>query len=188
VAFRRTRLFHRPPHPSSRRCRIRSRLGCETRAHPRRTRQSPCRSARQMRHSLGAARHPLFRLRESRVAAPRRFQTTRMRTDVREETKMSLRTALYLNSISILLLFIVSNVSLALTTPHYCIVAFQVPFSDHSFQLPYWAWSLSLLLIPLCILTMLISWLLVLVRVLKRVRADELRRLSTGDGSTHRRT
>ena len=41
-----------------------------------------------------------------------------------------------------LLLFILGNTVLALTTGNYCVVLFEVPFTDKSFQLPDWMWGL----------------------------------------------
>lgn len=74
--------------------------------------------------------------------------------------KVKLRTALYVTLGSILILSVTSNVSLVLTTQNYCVVALHIPFTNHFFQLPSWTWRVSLLLLPLCVLTTLASWIL----------------------------
>jgi hypothetical protein len=44
-------------------------------------------------------------------------------------------------SVSALSLFILWNTALVLTTQNYCVVLFEVPFTDRSFQLPGWMWG-----------------------------------------------
>jgi len=101
---------------------------------------------------------------------------------------MRLRTAVYLGCASILVLFVVSNVSLALTTRNYCIVVFQVPYIGRAFELPYWTWQICLLLAVVCALTIFVCWFAVLAGVLKRVWAEDVRRRARmiPDGKTFR--
>lgn len=89
---------------------------------------------------------------------------------------MRLRTALYLNCAAVLLLFLASHVALGLTNRNYCIVLFEVPFSNHSFELPDRAWSLNIVLTLSSVCTILISWIAVLARILKRIWAEDVRR------------
>ena len=51
------------------------------------------------------------------------------------------RLAIAATCVSALMLFIYSNTVLALTTDHYCVVLFELPFTDRSFQLPNWMWG-----------------------------------------------
>src|SRR5579859_1404203 len=76
LALERTRVFHRTPDASSRRRRLRSSLGRQTRHNARTTRQSPRRPPRQVRHPLGPARRPLFLVRSTRLAPARGVQTS----------------------------------------------------------------------------------------------------------------
>jgi hypothetical protein len=52
------------------------------------------------------------------------------------------RLAIIATCVSALLLFVVSNTALALTTGHYCVVLFELPFTDKTYQLPSWMWGL----------------------------------------------
>jgi hypothetical protein len=52
------------------------------------------------------------------------------------------RLAIAATCVSALMLFIYSNTVLALTTGHYCVVLFELPLTDKSYQLPNWMWGL----------------------------------------------
>ena len=58
-----------------------------------------------------------------------------------------LRVAIATTCLSALLLFILSNTALALTTGHYCVVFFEVPFTDKSYRLPGWMWGVYPMLV-----------------------------------------
>jgi len=67
--------------------------------------------------------------------------------------------------ISGLLLFILGNTGLALTTGNYCIVLFEVPFTNKSFQLPDWMWGLYPFLVAgISTLTAAVLWVSLLFR------------------------
>jgi hypothetical protein len=57
------------------------------------------------------------------------------------------RLAIAATCVSALMLFIYSNTVLALTTGHYCVVLFELPFTDKSYQLPNWMWGLYPILV-----------------------------------------
>jgi len=52
------------------------------------------------------------------------------------------RLAIIATCVSALLLFVLSNTALALTTGHYCVVLFELPFTDKTYRLPTWMWGL----------------------------------------------
>jgi hypothetical protein len=70
---------------------------------------------------------------------------------------MKIKTAIVVTCISAILLFAPINLSLVSTTNHFCIVVCQIPFTNRVLQLPYWTWTASLLLVPVCILAILLS-------------------------------
>ena len=85
---------------------------------------------------------------------------------------MRVRTAFIVTSVSAVLFGVAANTALALTTKHYCIVLLNIPFTDHSYQLPYWWWNASILLTLLCVPVVLISWILVALRAWKLKRTS----------------
>jgi hypothetical protein len=85
---------------------------------------------------------------------------------------MRVRTAFIVTSVSAVLFGVAANTTLALTTKNYCIVLLNIPFTDHSYQLPYWWWSASILLTLLCVPVVLISWILVALRAWKLKRTS----------------
>jgi hypothetical protein len=58
-----------------------------------------------------------------------------------------LHVAIVATCLSALLLFILSNTALALTTGHYCVVLFEVPFTDKSYRLPGRMWGMYPMLV-----------------------------------------
>ena len=86
--------------------------------------------------------------------------------------RMRVRTAFIVTSVSAALFAVAANTSLALTTKNYCIVLLTIPFTDHSYQLPYWWWSVSILLTLFCVPLVLISWIFVALRTWKVKRTS----------------
>jgi hypothetical protein len=72
--------------------------------------------------------------------------------------------AIFMTCLLATLMFATSNIGLALTTGHYCIVLWQVPFTDFVIaRLPYWTWTATMLLWAVSILTILTLWIVVAV-------------------------
>ena len=76
--------------------------------------------------------------------------------------------------ISALSLFILFNTFLALTTQHYCVVYFAVPFTAKTILLPNWMWGLSPFLV--CTISTVMAIVLWIIFFVKRVR---MRRISS---------
>jgi hypothetical protein len=55
--------------------------------------------------------------------------------------KILFRFAIIATFASALLWFFLSNTALALTSGNYCIVLFEVPFTEKAYRLPYWMWG-----------------------------------------------
>jgi hypothetical protein len=91
---------------------------------------------------------------------------------------MKIKTAIVVTCISAILLFAPINLSLVLTTNHFCIVVCQIPFTNRVLQLPYWTWTASLLLVPVCILAILLSGVLVVVRLRRERKATQVAAIS----------
>jgi len=56
-------------------------------------------------------------------------------------TRYLFRSCVAATCVSLVSVFVLSNTVLALTTRHYCIALFSVPFTDRTFALPYWMWG-----------------------------------------------
>jgi hypothetical protein len=83
---------------------------------------------------------------------------------------MILRLAILATCLSGLLLFILSNTALALTTGHYCVVLFEVPFTEKSYRLPNWMWGIyPILVLAISFVTAIGLWT---VLGIKRLRAN----------------
>jgi hypothetical protein len=67
-----------------------------------------------------------------------------------------------------LLLFFASNISLALTDQHYCVVLWHLPLTTAVMRLPYWTWGAAMLLPMISILATGILWILVVLQTWKR--------------------
>ena len=78
------------------------------------------------------------------------------------------RSCVAASCVSVVSVFVLSNTVLALTTRHYCIVLFTIPFTDKTLALPYWMWGW----IPLsvCAASMLTAVLLWAAFLVKRTR------------------
>ena len=87
---------------------------------------------------------------------------------------MMFRLAIIATCVSALLLFVLSNTALALTTSHYCILLFEVPFTDRSYRLPNWMWGLypisALAISTLCAAGL---WIALGIKRLRRSRRRE---------------
>jgi hypothetical protein len=81
------------------------------------------------------------------------------------------RIAIIATTISALALFFISNTGLALppmnpngTRPP-CVLLFEVPFTDYSFQLPLWMWgAVPFSAVALSTLAAVITWIMLLFR------------------------
>ena len=82
--------------------------------------------------------------------------------------KLLLWGATVATSISAASWFVLSNSVLALTTSHYCVVLFEVPFTDKSFRLP--DWTFGWIPISVCGLSTIASVALWIVALVKRRR------------------
>ena len=71
--------------------------------------------------------------------------------------------------VSVSSLFILGNTVLALTTSHYCVILFEVPFTDKSFRLPDWAWGpIPFSICALSAITAVALWVGAGVRYIRR--------------------
>ena len=74
---------------------------------------------------------------------PKLWQTVSNRNVGNADTGMRylFRSCVAASCMSVVSVFVLSNTVLALTTRHYCIVLFSIPFTDRTFALPYWMWG-----------------------------------------------
>jgi hypothetical protein len=83
-----------------------------------------------------------------------------------------LRFAIGVTCVSALMLFILSNTALALTTGHYCIVLFEVPLTNKSYQLPDWMWGAYPMLVwTISAVTAVALWIVLGIKRLRVRRA-----------------
>ena len=66
-----------------------------------------------------------------------------------------------------LLLFLASNLSLALTNKNYCVVLWHSPLTS-AVRLPYWTWRATMLLFLVSILATAAMWIVVAVQTWRR--------------------
>ena len=60
--------------------------------------------------------------------------------------------------------YLASRVCLLLTGKNYCIVAWQIPFTERFAPCPDWAYRASILFLPASILAILVLWCAVVVK------------------------
>jgi hypothetical protein len=86
-----------------------------------------------------------------------------------------LRVAIATTCPSALLLFILSNTALALTTGHYCVALFEVPFTDRSYRLPGWMWGIYPMLVwAISSVTAIGLWITLGIKRVRSRRAAKL--------------
>ena len=56
------------------------------------------------------------------------------------------------------LLFLASNVTLALTSSGYCMTLWRIPFMNRSVEVPDWFWLASIAIWPVSIVSLLVVW------------------------------
>ena len=93
------------------------------------------------------------------------------------------RTAIISTAISALTLFFLSNTALALPPVGSngirppCVLVFEVPFTDYSFQLPLWMWGLvPFSALALSTVAAVTSWVMLLFRWRANTRLGDKRR------------